>query len=158
MERGASELEVVASFDSLLAAHRAFDELFAEHQEALLDRDIAVASRKLAAVDADIREHIALEEDTLFPIYRRAGDILGGDVTFYQAEHRKMEQYLDRFRDMVAALRCGDADAQAILRLLDEETRFKHLMEHHDLRERNILYPVLDRVASAEERRAILSR
>jgi hypothetical protein len=29
---------------------------------------------------------------------------------------------------------------------------YKHLVEHHDRRERNILYPQLDRVTSEQER------
>jgi len=33
----------------------------------------------------------------------------------------------------------------------------KHLLTHHDQREANILYPALDRVTSAAERRALLA-
>jgi hypothetical protein len=144
-------------FGSLLEVHRALDALFAEHQEALLDRDTTTATQKLAAFDAGIREHIALE-DRLFPIYRRAGRIPGGAVELYQAEHRKILDYVVRFRAAIEEMAGCIPDSQAIIRLMDEEARFKSLMEHHDLRGRNILYAVLDRVATPGEKLALLSR
>jgi hemerythrin-like domain-containing protein len=145
-------------FGSLLEVHRALDALFAVHQEALLDRDIMAASEKLDAFDAGIREHIALEEDRLLPIYRRAGPLPGGAIEIYQAEHRKILEYLSRFRAVLGEIAGSAPDAQTVIRLLDEEARFKHLMEHHDLREQNILYAVLDRIATPAEKLAILSR
>lgn len=153
-----SEQEHTVGFGALLQVHRALDALFAVHQEALLDRDITTAAKKLAAFDARIREHIALEEDRLLPIYRRAGCIPGGAVELYQAEHRKILEYLSRFRAALDEMTGGAPDAQTVIRLLDEEARFKHLMEHHDLREQNILYAALDRVATPAEKLAILSR
>jgi hemerythrin-like domain-containing protein len=158
MTGAAARQEDRGDFSALLEVHRALDALFAEHQEALLDRDIIIAARKLAAFDAGIREHIALEEDRLFPIYRRAGHIPGGAVELYRAEHRKILEYLDRIRSMVEALKPGTPEKQALIRLLDEETSFKRLMEHHDLREQNILYPALNRVATPGEKLAVLSR
>jgi len=50
------------------------------------------------------------------------------------------------------------AVTEGILRLLDRQATFKNLMEHHDQRETNILYPALDRVTPETERREILSR
>jgi hypothetical protein len=47
---------------------------------------------------------------------------------------------------------------RGILWLLDRQATFKNLMEHHDLRETNILYPALDRVTSEAERREVLAR
>jgi hypothetical protein len=38
------------------------------------------------------------------------------------------------------------------------ESMFKHLVEHHDLREQNIQYPALDRVTTIAERQDLLAR
>lgn len=35
---------------------------------------------------------------------------------------------------------------------------FKHLAEHHDFREKNILYPWLDRITTEEERSSLLKQ
>ena len=42
--------------------------------------------------------------------------------------------------------------------MFDEQALFKHLMQHHDRREENILYPTLDKVTSEEERLELLSK
>ena len=34
----------------------------------------------------------------------------------------------------------------------------RHLIEHHDLREKNTLYPLLDQALSADEREDLLTR
>lgn len=140
------------SFLRLLEVHEALDGLFAAHQEALLDRDLARAARLLREFTAAIREHIVLEEDVLLPIYARAERMAGGDPQLYLAEHRKILQYLNRFQSLVDEMTQVTPEAHAIIEVLDEEVRFKDLMEHHDLRERNILYPVLDKIATDAER------
>jgi hypothetical protein len=68
-----------------------------------------------------------------------------------------MLELVNRCRERLERLEGQGGDlSREILHLLDQETMFKHLAEHHDLRERNILYPTLDRVADAEERREFL--
>jgi hypothetical protein len=44
-----------------------------------------------------------------------------------------------------------------VIKLFDEEATFKHVVEHHDLREQNILYPTLDRVTTEVERQELLN-
>jgi hypothetical protein len=48
--------------------------------------------------------------------------------------------------------------SREILKLFDEQALFKHLVEHHDLREQNILYPALDEMTDEAERRDLLAR
>jgi hypothetical protein len=39
---------------------------------------------------------------------------------------------------------------------MDRQAMYKHLVEHHDRREQNVLYPQLDRITSPEERAVLL--
>jgi hemerythrin-like domain-containing protein len=147
------------SFLSLQETHEAIDELFLVHQEALLSLDLARARELLAAFELDLRAHMGVEEELLLPLYRRAGPIPGGAVELFTAEHRKMLQFLDQFKDVLARLEPEQPDLRrAILALLDLQATFKQLVKHHDLREQNILYPTLDRVTGEVERRALLER
>ena len=58
---------------------------------------------------------------------------------------------------VVAALPAEGVElSRALIALLYAEAQFKHLLQHHDLREENLLYPTLDRVASEEERQELL--
>ena len=43
-----------------------------------------------------------------------------------------------------------------MIRLFDEEAMFKTPCEHHDMRERNIFFPTLDRVTNEDERRGLI--
>ena len=50
-------------------------------------------------------------------------------------------------------------DDARLLELLDREATFKNLVLHHDLRERNVLYPFLAaRIDRAEQARILRAR
>jgi hemerythrin-like domain-containing protein len=145
------------SFLSLLETHEEVRELFLLHQEALLSLDILLAVERLDECERRLQAHLQAEEELLFPIYRRAARVPGGSVELFVSEHRKMLRFLAQFRDELEALRQPVPNlARRILGLLDTEASFKHLAEHHDLREANILYPTLDRVTSEAECRELL--
>ena len=145
------------SFEELLLVHQDLDELFLRHQEALLDRDVPMADSLLGRFQTGIKAHIRLEEDHLLPLFARAGVIRGAQPELFQGEHRKILLFLQDFRDALAE-KAGDPShlTRRILALFDREAMFKHLMEHHDLREKNVLYPTLDQVTTLAERRALL--
>jgi hemerythrin-like domain-containing protein len=148
-----------ASFLSLLRVHERLRERFLLHQERLLARDLPGAREQLRDFDESLRRHIRAEEDVLLPLYARAGSIPGGPPVLFTGEHRKMEQFLERFRRMLDWVEENPGDAvRGILRTFDEQATFKHLMSHHDQREANILYPALDRLTAEEERGTLLAR
>jgi hemerythrin-like domain-containing protein len=145
------------SFLLLLETHGGLDALFLRHQEALLTRDLFLARRLLEGYETELRAHMQFEEERLLPLYRRAGPIPGGGAALFIAEHRKMLQFLERFHQMLHEMHDSSPRlGREILALLDAQCQFKHLVEHHDLREQNILYPALDRVAAERERRDLL--
>lgn len=148
------------SFLSLLETHEWLDELFLLHQEALLAGDLPLALEMLEKVEAEQREHIRVEEEILLPVYERAGKIPGGDPRFYINEHNKMLAILEDFKEILPRLVDEDpaTTRREVLKLFDRGYWFKQLHEHHDQREENILYPVLDRVTDEEERRELLRR
>jgi iron-sulfur cluster repair protein YtfE (RIC family) len=147
------------SFLVLCRVHERVNELFLQHQEALVESDIARARHRLALYERELLAHMEPEEELLLPVYARAGAIPGGPLELFLGEHRKMREFLERFHATLLELEAHPPDLRRrILQLLDEQAMFKHLVEHHDLRERNILYPALDRVTTDEERRALLRR
>jgi hemerythrin-like domain-containing protein len=143
----------------LLDTHDRLRERFALHQEALLDLDLPMALRFLEDHAALLRLHIREEETVLIPVYaRRAGDLPGGSVNQFLSEHRHLERTLEELRNDVALLRLDQDDLRRrVIAILDRESMYKHLLDHHDRRERNILYPALDRITSGEERNRLLA-
>jgi hemerythrin-like domain-containing protein len=145
----------VTSFLSLVEVHEHLNELFLTHQEALLADDMQAAAARLAAYEQLLRAHMNDEEARLLPVYERAGRIQGGAVEFFTGEHRKMLEMLARIREQLARIG-NEPTARDRIRLFDEESRYKLLVEHHDQREQNILYPTLDRITDDAERLALL--
>lgn len=157
MRRSGSTRKSVNSFSDLLNLHGQLNDLFLRHQESLIARRFAEAARRLTAFRRLIRRHIHDEEQRLLPLYdARAGVIPGGPVELFVGEHRKIVAFLDSFRAELRRIRSLRSPSRAILALMDRQAMFKHLMEHHDSREKNILYPHLDRVTTPEERLRIL--
>ena len=147
------------SFAELLNVHERLNELFLLHQEALLRLDLELAAGRLRIYDRELRAHMRAEEDLLMPVYERAGKIAGGPPEFFIGEHRRMLEFLDRFAAALEELKEGSGDpARRVIRLFDEEAMFKSLCEHHDMRERNIFFPALDRVTDEAERQELIGR
>lgn len=88
-----------------------------------------------------LRRHIYIEEDFLFPELRRAG--LVGPVVVMIREHGEIWQALD---DIDAAL-AGDGDTAHVL---DACNRLLTILEAHNFKEEQILYPTADEVLSPE--------
>ena len=147
------------SFLPILKVHDHLNELFLLHQEALLALDIALAQVRLKVFEEKLLAHMRMEEDILLPVYQRAGRIPGGPVEFFTGEHKRMLEAIDRIKTALNRLDRSQPDIKReIIRLFDAEAMFKSLVEHHDSREENILYPTLDKVTSEEERRDLLSK
>ena len=147
------------SFAELLNVHERLSELFLLHQEALLRLDLELAAERLRIYERELLAHMLVEEELLMPVYERAGKIAGGPPEFFIGEHRRMLEFLGRFAAALSELKGESGDpARRVIRLFDEEATFKGLCDHHDMRERNIFFPALDRVTNEAERRELIGR
>jgi hemerythrin-like domain-containing protein len=153
------EPRVAGSFLELMHTHELLDALFARHQEALLGSDIDQARELLRRYERELNAHMRVEEDLLLPVYERAGRVAGGPPEFYTGEHQRMREFVGRFHESLDELALNPPEApQRVIALLDQQAIYKHLVEHHDLREQNLLYPILDRVTADSERAELMAR
>jgi hemerythrin-like domain-containing protein len=147
------------SFNELLSLHHQLDEIFLEHQRALVRGELEVALEKLEIYQRCLVDHILDEEEHLLPIYgERVQAPVGGSVEIFLFEHRKIRDYLPLFKAEFAKLYTAADRERAIIFLLDSQTTFKKLLVHHDAREQKFLYPLLDRTTTATERLKLFSR
>jgi hypothetical protein len=141
------------SFSDFLVVHRQLDELFLEHQRALLRLDLLTAGAALEAYTIELFAHMRDEEDVMIPLYReRAEAPVGGAAEIFLSEHDKMRQYLVLFKEELKKLAQAEDIERGVLFLLDSQHLFKRLLVHHDGRERKMLYPLLDSVTTEHER------
>ncbi len=148
-----------ASFTEVVRIHRWLEELLARHQEALLLLDGPRAQHLFTAYRAALDLHIFHEDELLLPVFRRIGEIKRWPAELFSGEHRKLEAFLERISQALKALGAPSTDkARAIIALLDLEGGLKRLQEHHDEREQQCLFPILDQVTTPDERQELLTR
>jgi len=147
------------SFNRLLDLHSEIDAIFFAHQCALLRFDFINALALLDSYKTQLQKHMLDEEDILIPIYsaRKRATGAGAPVIFLD-DHIKMRSFVDLFEKRTAELYSVSHPELELIQLLDREAFYKRLCSHHDKREREFLYPVLDEVTTDEERTEILCR
>jgi hemerythrin-like domain-containing protein len=142
----------------LAVLHRDLEELFLQHQEALLVLDLPLAAERLGRYAEVLRRHMAAEEEVLLPLLPRAGRIRGAAPELFTGEHERLLALLARARALLEALDPAAPDVRRrVLELLDAEGTLKHLEHHHHLREETLLVPALEQVTDAPEREALLA-
>lgn len=125
--------------DRLRGQHFSLGDLFARHQEALVDRRWAEAARLLGEYGQRLLEHIDFEERHLLP----RCDVVGParwPSAVYRAEHRRIEQLLRKAADRLTHARGSAATSAVLISLLDDERTLKRLLEHHHEREEQALF------------------
>ena len=149
----------MASFNDLLRLHRELDDLFAEHQRALLRLELDRAEALLSQYQAQLFAHIKDEEELMLPIYRERVSVpVGGAPEIFQGEHEKLRQLLGLFKEEIEKIRKMDDVELGVLFLIDSQHLFKRLLVHHDTREKKMLYPLLDSVTTEAERGELFGR
>lgn len=154
-------MDVGLSFLELLKLHQELDEIFWCHQEALLSLEIRHAAEVLRGYEEKHLSHMATEEELLIPIYQaRTERVPGGPVELFVGEHKKMRAFITEFHAALGRLESEERARlkRSVIGLLDRQFMYKHLVEHHNLREKNILYPWLDRITSEQERARLLEQ
>ncbi|MBU0752094.1 MAG: hemerythrin domain-containing protein [Gammaproteobacteria bacterium] len=120
--------------------HKHCDELFADAEAAALKGDWEVGGEGFARFRGELLAHFSTEEEVLFPAFEAATGMSGGPTQMMRFEHSQMRELLEQ---MQAALeqRGRDAFAGAAETLLV-------LMQQHNMKEENILYPMCNRTVA----------
>lgn len=137
------------SVDLLRGQHLSLGDLFACHQEALVDRRWAEAARLLEEYGQRLLEHIDFEERHLLPRCDSAGHARW-PAAVYRAEHRRIEQLLRKAADRLTRARGAAVTSAVLITLLDEERTLKRLLEHHHEREEQALFMELSAASGAD--------
>ncbi len=128
----------------ILAEHQEMDELFLQHQEALLEQDWARAQARYAAFHTLLKNHIELEDRVLLPLHQQLEKPQWRSLV-YTAEHDKVLEIAQIMADRIAAPKPEDKSQRLrwIIKLLDDERSLKNLVEHHNEREEKGMLPEL---------------
>jgi len=128
-------------FTILKREHTALNRLFLLHQEMLVNRTWARATRLLELYQQRLAAHIHIEDNLLLPYC--VADSTGTtrwEARVYAAEHRRLEELVDKARAHLAAIRRRGVKPAMLVGLLDQEKTIKHVLEHHHEREEKGLF------------------
>lgn len=121
--------------DFMMHGHKTCDELFARAEDAA--GDWTQTARELGAFRRALEQHLAMEEDVLFPAFeQRTGSSRGGPTETMRVEHAQMRALLDQLADAVA-----DCDEKRYLGVADT---LLVLMQQHNMKEESVIYPMID--------------
>lgn len=129
--------------------HDRLDGLFQRFQQ-LKHTDLPLARQLFAEFKAQLERHIAWEEEILFPLFEeRTGFAGGGPTAVMRWEHEQIKQHLAAIE-----LKQGQNEATTA----GDEAALLAVLGPHNLKEENILYPMIDQFTTEAERRGIYAR
>ena len=122
--------------------HRACDDLFASAEAAVAKNSWDNARDLHDRFQAAMARHFAMEEDVLFPAFEaRTGNSMG-PTQVMRMEHAQMRGLM---QDMASAVATGNQNG-----FLGLSETLNMLMQQHNLKEENVLYPMTDQVLGGE--------
>lgn len=121
--------------------HMHCDAAFVEAEAAMLQGRWAAGRSLLEAFAGDLERHLAAEEDVLFPAFERATGMREGPTQMMRHEHSQMRNLLAQMF-AAASSDASDEFAGAAETLLV-------LMQQHNSKEENILYPMCESAVGA---------
>ena len=116
--------------------HRSCDELFAKAEQGAAKGKWEDAHTALEQFADALEAHFGAEENELFPRFEAATGMTEGPTSVMRAEHVQIRSAIERMRD---ALVQTDADDYA-----GESETLLIMMQQHNMKEENILYPMCD--------------
>ena len=133
----------------LFQHHKHCDELFADAESACGRGDWEAGAKLFALLHDQLEAHFSSEEELLFPAFEAATGMTTGPTEVMRGEHRQMRDLLGQMSSGLAE-RDGDAFSGAAETLLI-------LMQQHNMKEENILYPMCDNALGGSDVGATLS-
>ncbi len=111
--------------------------------------DIERAESIFLSFKSELERHIIWEEVILFPVFERKTGIKdGGPTSVMRAEHIQIKNHLQEIKKKLHAKKIQDP--------CKEEVALFKVLESHNQKEENILYPGIDNLTSEQEKELMI--
>lgn len=121
----------------LAAEHRSCDDNFAVVEEAAQGGDAARCRHEFQQFQAAMEQHFQREEQALFPTFEQTTGNAMGPTRVMRLEHQQMRDTLAEMDDAL-----GKDD---LAEFLGQSETLLILMQQHNIKEEQVLYPMCDR-------------
>lgn len=132
---------MTAIFECLAAEHRCCDGGFAATEEAAQSGDASRCREEFRGFQAAMELHFRKEEEELFPAFEQVTGNSMGPTRVMRLEHQQMRETM---ADMRQTLDGGELED-----FLGLSETLLILMQQHNIKEEQMLYPMCDRVLGA---------
>ena len=122
--------------------HRYCDNLFVAAEDCVQRGDWAAAVSAFEHFHDQMKAHFEAEEGVLFPAFESATGMSAGPTQMMRYEHEQMRAL---FAQLAAACAAHDGEGYA-----GAAETLLMLMQQHNMKEENILYPMCDQALGAE--------
>jgi hemerythrin-like domain-containing protein len=122
--------------------HRACDDLFASAENAVAQKNWDSARSLFEHFESAMAHHFAMEEEVLFPAFEARTGMSKGPTQVMRSEHEQMRGLI---QDMARAVAGSNQDGYLGL----SET-LNMLMQQHNVKEENMLYPMSDQALATD--------
>lgn len=134
---------IMNTTSALPTHHKHCDELFAAAELAASKGRWVDCRHAFESFRKELTAHFATEEEVLFPAFEAESGSLNGPTRMMRLEHAQMNSLIDEGEQAAAA-----ADANAFFGALET---LLILMQQHNMKEENILYPMCDQALAGRE-------
>ena len=141
-------MDSIATF--MQSQHRQCDEHLAHAEQAIERGQPDAALQSFVRFAEELTAHLEHEERVLFPAFEEATGMCGGPTEVMRAEHEQIRCLLPVLE---SALRSGDVST---FRGLSESLLL--LVQQHNMKEEQILYPGMDQMLDEASREALVIR
>ncbi len=130
-----------AIFSYMSAGHRDCDTFYADAESAVAEQKWPEANQQWTLFTTALLHHLRQEEELLFPAFEQATGNTNGPTAVMRMEHEQMRALVDA---MSAAM--ASQDDEHYLGLAET---LMILMQQHNMKEEQMLYPMSDRMIPA---------
>jgi DUF438 domain-containing protein len=127
----------------LFMHHKHCDELFAVAEEACANGNWKTGEEAFTLLLDQLETHFTSEEELLFPAFEAVTGMTSGPTQIMRGEHRQMRDLLTQMRRALTSRDSDDFGGSAETLLI--------LMQQHNMKEENILYPMCDNALGASD-------
>lgn len=129
-------------FEFMRDDHRACDHHYAEAEAALLAKDTAKAQAEFAEFARTTLRHFDMEEKELFIKFEQRTGMMGGPTQMMRYEHQQLRGLLESMQSALDEGRTDDFFGIGESMMI--------MLQQHNMKEEQILYPMIDRSLAAD--------
>lgn len=116
--------------------HKSCDDLLVDAEGALASGDWSTFEVSWRRFDNETQHHFALEEDILFPAFEQQTGMTGGPTMVMRQEHNQVKALFEQMHQAI--------QDQAMERAMGIIESTMLLIQQHNMKEEQILYPMSD--------------